>query len=519
MAKKKPIMQELDFTSFDTDLDKNEKVAENDLSASIQEVQKEETLFSKETSFEQEPFKEETLLEEEKSSPTNSVQHDFSIDIFVQKNTEQDIKQPETEQPKEEEEEESPFHDTLPHQKGMVVKTIEPNVKNEKQLVAENEIVSLPKTNLIQSYKSRSNILIEKAKVVIVVNNDLDNSNALIIAKQLSDIYKEVDKVKKSLNKPLKNQIDKNNEDAKEITKPIEDEIARIKKLVTSYEVEKEKKRKEEERRVEEEKRKREELEKKEIERVSKITAEIQRLREQSAKSINSTTSIDDLYKIENSLISWTPKKEFFMEFTSDAEKLKTEIQSMIDGRKSIVVELDKERKKNEELRKKNKEEADKKNKELELRIAAEKKANEEREALKKIEAEAEEMSCRNEITILVASFGIRDIDGYIGKIINKYNSCKEAILRRDEIIENYHKEQDEKRRFEQLEAQKVKNLRTDYIFQVVDENKIPREYLCVDESKIKEAIKKNKASLDKDVNSFKIDGIIITTRVQTILK
>ncbi len=64
-----------------------------------------------------------------------------------------------------------------------------------------------------------------------------------------------------------------------------------------------------------------------------------------------------------------------------------------------------------------------------------------------------------------------------------------------------------------------MKNQRVDYIFDIIDENSVPREYLCVDESKVKKAIQENRALLEKDINGFKIDGIKISSKVQTVLK
>ena len=52
-----------------------------------------------------------------------------------------------------------------------------------------------------------------------------------------------------------------------------------------------------------------------------------------------------------------------------------------------------------------------------------------------------------------------------------------------------------------------------------MDENLVPREYLCVDEAKIKKAIQLNRAELQKDIKSWGLSGILIYPKSSTILK
>jgi len=389
-----------------------------------------------------------------------------------------------------------------------------PIISPHEQVVSKNKIDS------IEAFSIRTQPLLEKAIKFISIKDDDENTNARALGKELTDLKKEIEDEKKKRNKPLKEEMDSNTEKAKKLIEPIEKQVDRLKSLITTYELEKERKRKEELERIEKEKKEKEEKERKEAERVSKIRNEISRLRDLSHKSISDANTEEALNKIELNLKNWQPKKEYFMEFYDEVNiNLKKEIQSLIDGRRPIVKELDEARKKAEELQAKNKEAAEKERKLLEEKLADERKKKEQEAAMKKAQEDAEELSARNELTVLIASLGVKDFEGYLKKIVSKYSTCRQAVLKRDEIIKSYQDEQDKLRQIQLLEQQKIKNQRIDFVFTIDDETKVPIQYLSVDEKKIKKAIQENREALEKDINSFKIDGVTITSKVQTVLK
>ena len=103
--------------------------------------------------------------------------------------------------------------------------------------------------------------------------------------------------------------------------------------------------------------------------------------------------------------------------------------------------------------------------------------------------------------------------------VVEKYGSAIIAAEKREELILDYQNSLVEKAKEEEVASEKVKNVRVDYLFEITDENLIPREYLCVDEAKIKKAIQANRESLQKDIKNFSIKGTIIFPKNSTILK
>ena len=385
---------------------------------------------------------------------------------------------------------------------------------------SSEQVTSALKKDSIQIFELQSKPLIEKAAKIISISTDEDNTSARTIGKELADLKTKVNAEKLARNKPLKIEMDSNIEKAKKIIEPIESQIDRVKILITNYELEKERKRKDEIAKIEAEKKEREEKERLNNERIAKIRLEIQKLRELSSKSIGDTKTLADLLKIETNMATWKPKQEYFMEYFDEVDiTLRNEIKSLIEAKKPILIELDEQRDKAAKLEEKNKDAADRERKLIEEKLEAEKKKKEQEDAIKKAQEETEEMNAKNEITVLVASLGIKDFEPYIENILKKYGNYRTASESREKIIESFQEEQEEKRKKAILDAQKMKNQRVDYDFEIIDASKVPLQYWSVDESKIKKAIQEARVLLEKDVNSFKIDGIEITSTTKTVLK
>lgn len=398
---------------------------------------------------------------------------------------------------------------------------IESSSKSTAPIIQSSEqVTSALKKDSIQIFELQSKPLIEKAAKIISISTDEDNTSARTIGKELADLKTKVNAEKLARNKPLKIEMDSNIEKAKKIIEPIESQIDRVKILITNYELEKERKRKDEIAKIEAEKKEREEKERLNNERIAKIRLEIQKLRELSSKSIGDTKTLADLLKIETNMATWKPKQEYFMEFFDEVDIiLRNEITSLIEARKPILIELDEQREKAAKLEEQNKDAAERERKLIAEKLEAEKKKKEQEDAIKKAQEETEEMNAKNEITVLVASLGIKDFEPYIENILKKYGNYRNASASREKIIASFQYEQEEKRQKAILDAQKMKNQRVDYDFEITDVTKVPLQYWSVDESKIKKAIQEARVLLEKDVNSFKIDGVTITPVTTTVLK
>lgn len=390
---------------------------------------------------------------------------------------------------------------------------------NSSLFVSESEQVKIGLKDSIEVFIDESVPLLDKALKIVIINNDDENTMARNIGKEMTDLKKRVNDEKKKRNKPLDDLIDSNNDKAKKITEPLDLHINRFKNLITGWETEKERLRKLEMEKLEKEKKEREEKEKLDRERVAKIRNEIQRIRDSATTNINNSTTLDAIKTIQANVISWQPKQEFFMEFYDEALTLKKDIQSLIDGRTPMINELEEQRKKTIELEFKNKEAAEKEKKLLDEKLAADKKKAEQDAAMKKAVEDTAEMSARHELMVLTVSLGVKDFEVYLDKIVTKYGNCREAVLKRDAIVQSFNEEQEQARQMANLESNKMKNQRVDYIFEITDASKVPIQFYSIDESKIKKHIQENRSILEKDINAFKIEGVTISSKTQTVLK
>lgn len=112
--------------------------------------------------------------------------------------------------------------------------------------------------------------IISKLKNFKEITSDEINNHIINEGKSANEFIKAVEKHKQELNRPLREKQSLYVSVAKKITEPIENELVRLRKLITAYQTEKERKRQEELRRIEEEKRKRELEEHKKIEQARK---------------------------------------------------------------------------------------------------------------------------------------------------------------------------------------------------------------------------------------------------------
>jgi hypothetical protein len=400
-----------------------------------------------------------------------------------------------------------------------------PSTENEfkEKTVQKNEVSVSPVSEInklsLSSYQQESTILIERAKKIILIENDNENVLARDFGKELNTKIKEINDKRLAINRPLNDEIKSNNDLGKQICEPMEKELDRIKAVITNYEKAKELLRLDELRKLEEERKKKDELQRIDMERVNKIKNQISQLRTSTTEKINGINQLKDIEVLESQIKGSKLKPEFYMEFMPDANQMIKDLLFLIEGRKPIIKELEAKKDEANKLMKKNAEEATKQ-KELIAQQEKDMKDKSEREAaLKKAQDDADEFSARQKVTVLVASLGIKNVEHYMDKLIAMFGNFRSIMQNSHKVVENYQNEQKELAKLAELEDQKMKNQRVDYHFQILDESKVPMEYYSIDEKKIKEAIKNNKLKLDKDVNSFTIDGILIFAKTQTVLK
>lgn len=387
---------------------------------------------------------------------------------------------------------------------------IREKLKKEKQEV-------LPKVSAIETedaqgmseFDTKVSELINLSSAIVVIESDNENTNARDVAKNLSLLKKEIDKSRLELNRPLNDAIKSNNETAKLMTTPLDKEIERLKVFITSFETEKERLRQielDKARKLEEEALK---LEQAEAERVSRITNSIDKMKIDLAQKIESVRTSEELNDISVKLSTWTPKEEYYQEFMPKVMEVVEHLKEKINNRYDVISEFE------NAMQVGDTEKAEEEIKKLSEISEQEKVQNIEKES----QTQTNDFQSRQKLIALFQSLGIEDVAKDVERVIEVYGSAEIALTKKDEMIQAYTLQIQANEQQEQLEKEKMKNQRVDFIFDVIDKSKLPIEFLKVDEMAIKEAIRENRHILLKDIAGFKIDGLIIQKQLSTVLR
>lgn len=385
----------------------------------------------------------------------------------------------------------------------------------------EVPVIEQPKTlDYTNEFKNLGEEILVLSKQIINPKDDADNDNAKSYGKKLVTISANAEKARKEYNNPYQEKIDANNDKVKaDITEPFKKEVERLKLAITLYDSEKERKRLIEVARVAKEKADKEAEELAEKQRVANVR---QKLSEISTNGVNALEKCDTLEELDSFKLkvkSIVLKEEFYKEYFQEATDKIVELIVLIDQRRPLLEEIDKAKKATELLEGEQKRDAELLMKANQEKLDAQKLVDDEKRKNEELEKENKEMTAKQELFTLFSSLGIKKVADKVNETIEKYGSCIIASEKRDELISDYQNSLVEKAKEEEVASEKVKNIRTDYLFDVMDENLVPREYLCVDEAKIKKAIQLHRTELQKDIKSWGLSGILIYPKSSTILK
>lgn len=417
---------------------------------------------------------------------------------------------------KKEDNEESPFGEpTVIETKVEKTKVIEPVAELSNEFVND-----IDKTFNVFDFEKQSSELFSLSKKLSLIKDDEDNQAARDLAKQMTTLKNKIEEARKEANKPDQQRIDGRMESAKKITEPLTKELDRLKQCVSFYESEKERKRLEEKKKLEDEIKAKEEKEKKERERVQKIRSEIDRLRTDGQAKVNACNTLKEVNDLEVKLKGWKLKPEFFAEFIEEAEGLKNEISELLSQRKPLIEEIEKNNLEAEKLKGDKKLQAEKEAEAKKKELEAQNKLQEEEQRNKQLQEQNMELAAKQELIVLVASFGMsRGVEEYMENVIAKYGNCRLAMEQRDKLVDDYREHLSNKTKMDAIDSEKVKNVRLTFEFSIIDEDLIPREFLSVDEAKIRKALVDNRKKLEEDVNGYKIDGLLIYPKKSIIVK
>lgn len=411
-----------------------------------------------------------------------------------------------------------------------VIATSEKEVKSKKVTVKTKEVKALEiPTNLeikteeanplayINEFKVLADDILILSKKIITPKDDDENTNARDYAKRLAKIMKDAEDERKAKNNPWQEKIDQNNDMAKMvISEPLKKEVERLKNAIGLYETEKERKRLEEEKRLAKEKAEREAAILAEQQRVAKVRQNISDITTNGIAGLEKCNTLDELNAFSTKVKSAVLKEEFYKEYFQEAKDKMSDLITLIEQRRPLLEEIENAKKQADLLEGEQKASAEKA---MAEKLAAQKLADEEKRKNEELERENKEMTAKQELFTLFASLGIKKVSDKVNEVVEKYGSPIIAAEKREELILDYQNSLVEKAKEEEVASEKVKNVRVDYLFEITDENLIPREYLCVDEAKIKKAIQANREALQKNINSFSIKGVFVYPKNSTILK
>jgi hypothetical protein len=411
--------------------------------------------------------------------------------------------------------------DDSPFGEPTVIETKVEKTKIVEPVELSNEFIKdVDKTFNVFDFEKQSSELFSLSKKLSLIKDDDDNQNARDLAKQMTTLKNKIEEARKEANKPDQQKIDSRMESAKKITEPLTKELDRLKQCVSFYESEKERKRLLEKKKLEDEMKAKEEKEKKEHERVANIRKEIDRLRIDGQSKVNACNTIKEITDLELKLKGWKLKPEFFSEFIEEAEGLKNEISELLAKRKPLIVEIENKKLEAEKLEGENKLQAQRETEAKQKELEAQNKLREEENRNKELQDTNMELAARQELIVLVASFGIsKGVEEYMDNVIAKYGNCRLAMDKRDKLVDDYREYLSNKVKMDAIDSEKVKNVRLTFEFSIIDEDLIPREFMSVDETKIRKALVENRKKLEEDVNGYKIEGLLIYPKKQIIVK
>jgi len=413
---------------------------------------------------------------------------------------------------KEEDNESSPFKempdinvtDVTPIEK---IKSVSDNNKKEvKEIVIPQTMVdiSVADKNVAKTFgefADEVDDLLEECKVILTIPNDDTGKLAKDIGIKANKLIKKIEKHKNDANRPLKAREDANRDYCKKFVKPLGSEVDRIKNILTAFELQKERKRQADLKKIEEEKKEGEKKKEQQIERANTIKKQISTIRTISLDKLSKCTDKASLDELTTQLKGWKPKQTLFQEFLDDTKKMVKEVLKTIEEKYKLLDEngkLPTEEKSDQPQG-----------------FEVEKETNPEMSE----ETETEEIQAQEKLITLLSKLEIEKVIDVAQGYVEVYGTAVIAYENKDKIINELSQSKVLDEKEEELASNSMKNMRTEHKFEITDATKVPKEFLMVDEKKIKSAITDNRKILIKDINSFKIEGVKITSEQKVILR
>jgi hypothetical protein len=353
----------------------------------------------------------------------------------------------------------------------------------------------------------------------IEVKDEVGNTVAVDVATKANKLVKAIEARRKELSDPLEKQKKVLISIEKKLAGPLEEAVAAVKKKITDWTQEQERLRKVELQRQEDARKKEEQDRENERLRVLNIRNKITEFKDKSSQKVNAIEDLSGLEAFIKEINAWKPKSEFYQEFFTEIESEIKSAISLAEGRRTLIEEMEKQKVAAASANKKAAAAAAEKQKALQAQMELKRK-NDELEAEKKRE-QAAQLEAANKIairnTVEALGWPADRVDGVMADIIYTYQSFTNAMAQ----IEKLKVSLSEKLKLHndslRTVASKATNQRVNWKFRILDATQVPREYLMVDEAKIKAAMTTMKEEVK--TGKFNIAGVEFYDEASTVLK
>jgi hypothetical protein len=301
----------------------------------------------------------------------------------------------------------------------------------------KSEIAKVISTNQFDSVKTESVAELVKGNI-----------------KSATEIKKGIEATRVELKKPYLEAGAAIDEIAKELTLPLDQFINQEKSKILSFEQEKERKRLEDLRIIEDRRKAREAEERKEKERVETINRKLISFEQEGIRSIQSAETVASIDKVISSIKMYSISETAFMEFLNAALSTKKALLDKAALHRIYLISREDQQKEAARLDGIAKEQA-------ELKTRQDEQARKLREESERIDREK------------------RDLE------LKKQQDARE----RDRIAAQAREDISLREKQKELSSQKMKNVRKNWEFEILNLEEIPREYLVLDDKKVRQAI------------------------------
>lgn len=379
---------------------------------------------------------------------------------------------------------------------------------DEKPWLAKFEKMELEVVNILALCKAQpvTDITTRDAATTMVTN--------------ASQLAKRVESKMKVLAQPLKDDLAMITAVGKKLFNPLDESIRDLKKKITEFNQEAERKRLADIAQAAADKRKQEEEAQKEIERVNKLKAARDKFIATMDQEINDIQNIAQLEAYLTKMRAWSPKPDYWQELVQEITVERDNCIARAEGRRKICLQLEEQQKQNAIAAQQGAAaaaQAATKQRQLQDKLQAERLKDEQAKQKRQQEAEALETNAKFTVSQAVQQLAWpkNELAGEMEMILQLFGSYTQAAAQFEKMVKGSSDRLSKVNELLALEAGKAKNMRTIWKARIIDPNKVPRDYMVIDMTKINNLLVSFKEEIH--AGTFKVEGVEFYPETSTV--